>query len=364
VPPPLCYLLAWDTSLCAQVVRLFMRAVRRHLASVAKLAGVVSRLADAEFGAVCMVQRWGGSANLNVHLHALVADGVFVTDAAAQEARFVALPAPEKAAVSAVAWEVCERVVALLRKRGQWLDTPPEEDAFAEREPLLSRLYGASIAGTLVLGTKAGQRQVRLFGAAARSSEEDAGSKVRSAYGFDVHAGVRVAADDRAGLERLARYMTRPPLSQQRLAEQSDGRYRIALKTPWRDGTTHIVLEGPELVGRLAALVPPPRFHLTRYFGVWAPRAKLRTSVVPGYREEAPAACASKARRSPAEPMSELAQRRRMSWSKLLSRVFVVDVLECPRCASTLQRVQVCTTPSRIREVLGATGPPGNASAA
>jgi hypothetical protein len=108
-----------------------------------------------------------------------------------------------------------------------------------------------------------------LYGAAARPSEEVAsaggGGKVKNAYGFDVHAGVRVSADDRAGLERLARYMTRPALSKRRLTRQADGRYRIALKTPWRNGTTHIVLDGPELVGRLASLVPPPRFHLTRY---------------------------------------------------------------------------------------------------
>ena len=34
-------------------------------------------------------------------------------------------------------------------------------------------------------------------------------------------------------------------------------------------------------MGRLAALVPPPRAHLTRYFGVFASRAKLRGLVVP-----------------------------------------------------------------------------------
>ena len=69
---------------------------------------------DAAFGAVCMVQRWGGSANLNLHLHALVADGVFVENAAAAASSttvtFHALPAPEKGVVSAVAWAVCQRV--------------------------------------------------------------------------------------------------------------------------------------------------------------------------------------------------------------------------------------------------------------
>jgi hypothetical protein len=54
---------------------------------------------------------------------------------------------------------------------------------------------------------------------------------------------VRVAADDRKGRERLARYMTRPPLSHERLEKLPDGRYRIRSKKPWRDGTTDIVLD-------------------------------------------------------------------------------------------------------------------------
>ena len=33
------------------------------------------------------------------------------------------------------------------------------------------------------------------------------------------------------------------------------------------DGTTHVVFEPLELLEELAALVPPPRFHLVRYHG-------------------------------------------------------------------------------------------------
>ena len=369
VPPPLRYLLAWDTELLAAVVRLFMAAVRRHLLAVAKREGIVARMSDAELGGVCMVQRFGGSANLNVHLHALVCDGVFVVPSGDTpgEVVFRGLPAPQKGEVAAVAWEVCEKVVALLKKRGQWLDAPPEHDALTEREPLLASLYGASISGTLVLGEKAGQRQVRLYGAAARSEDDDGAQRLKNAYGFDVHAGVRVAASDRGGLERLARYMTRPPLSKQRLERQGDGRYRIALKAPWRDGTTHLLLDGPELVGRLASFVPPPRFHLTRYFGVFAARAKLRRAVVPGYGAAHEGGCCppeAQPAMASAEPAREslVTARRRMAWSKLLMRVFAVDVLRCPRCESRLQRVEVCTSARSMAAGLsgleGDTGPP------
>ncbi len=36
-----------------------------------------------------------------------------------------------------------------------------------------------------------------------------------------------------------------------------------------------------ELMERLAALVPPPKFNITRYYGVLAPAATLRASIVP-----------------------------------------------------------------------------------
>jgi len=60
-----------------------------------------------------------------------------------------------------------------------------------------------------------------------------------------------------------------------------DGQVLYALKHRWRDGTTHVAFEPLDFVARLAALVPPPRFHGIRYHGVLAPAARLRAAVVP-----------------------------------------------------------------------------------
>jgi hypothetical protein len=65
-----------------------------------------------------------------------------------------------------------------------------------------------------------------------------------------------------------------------RLEELHDGRLAYRLKTPWRDGTTHVVMERRELLERLAPLVPPPRAHQVRYHGVLAPCASGRDWVV------------------------------------------------------------------------------------
>jgi len=62
----------------------------------------------------------------------------------------------------------------------------------------------------------------------------------------------------RAALERLCRYVSRPPIAVERWSLTSSGQVRYHLKTPYRDGTTHIVLDPLDLMARLAALVRGP----------------------------------------------------------------------------------------------------------
>ena len=55
----------------------------------------------------------------------------------------------------------------------------------------------------------------------------------------------------------------------------------LKLKTPYRNGITHIVMTPMEFMQRLATLVSRPRLHPMRFHGVLAPNAKLRSQVVP-----------------------------------------------------------------------------------
>ena len=72
-------------------------------------------------------------------------------------------------------------------------------------------------------------------------------------------------------------------------------------------------------LGRLAAIVPHPRIHLTHYHGVVAPASAWRTEVVPDAPE------ATKARRSSWIP-----------WASLLQRVFGVNPLVCASCGGRM----------------------------
>ena len=79
--------------------------------------------------------------------------------------------------------------------------------------------------------------------------------------GFNLHAAVRCAAEDRQALEQLCRYITRLALGNERVQCNAAGQVVLKLKTPWRDGTTHMVMPPLEFMQPLAALAPRPRLH-------------------------------------------------------------------------------------------------------
>ena len=105
----------------------------------------------------------------------------------------------------------------------------------------------------------------------------------------------------------------------------------LKLKTPWRDGTTHLVMSPLEFMQRLAALVPRPRLHLIRFHGVLAPNAKLRPLAVPQgpqlqeQTSEAAAATECEVETAQARPQC-------ISWARLLKRVFDIDMQHRPNC--------------------------------
>jgi hypothetical protein len=357
-PVPLRYLLAYDAALMSDVVGICMVEIFRWYRSKAKQEHSLARVCDAHPGAVCVVQRFGSAANLNMHIHVLVADGVYVQDDEGS-VKFLTLPEPSRAEVTQVAWSVCSRVVGLLRERGQWIDGEADglgaEDALAQREPLLSSCSAASLTGTLVMGPRAGQRVMRLYGRAAQDRYETVAADGSSAqatalkngYGFDLDAKVRVAACDRKRLLGLCRYVLRPALSNDRVARLADGRYTVKLKRPFSDGTTHLLLTGEELLAKLIPLIPPPRQHQVRYCGFLAPHATLRPLVVP-----APVEAQVSAQADEADCGGATSSRHRIAWAALMAKVWGIDVLECPRCHEQMQQIATITDPTVIRAIL------------
>jgi hypothetical protein len=206
--------------------------------------------------------------------------------------------------------------------------------------------------------------------------------------GFTLHADVAVPARDRRRLERLCRYIARPPVATDRLERLPDGRLLYHLRHRWRDGTTQIVFEPQQLLGRLVPLIPAPRAHQVRYHGVLAPCAGWRDRVVPAGSHPARAARPARCRYVPdeetdqggpgveggdgASPPDRGAQQqsaaagggrplRRYTWTDLLRRVFAVDVLECPDCGGRMRILAAIHPPVATRAILECLGLPSRA---
>jgi Putative transposase len=242
---------------------------------------------QAQGGSVTLIQRFGSAANLNIHLHCLVLDGVYQSKPNG-ELVFIPAPAPTDQALHlllrSIITSIIKRLVrlgVLLQELEQWYvaDTVADDMETSALRPLQQ----GSIVYLIAFGARAGRKVLTLREAMPVDTDSDYESKPLCAneQGFSLHAAVRCHANERLKLERLCRYITRPALANDRVKINGQGQVELKLKTPWRDGTTHHVMSPLEFMQRLAALVPRPRLHLIRFHGVLAPNAKWRSKVIP-----------------------------------------------------------------------------------
>ena len=265
-------------------------------------------------------------------------------------------PCPEQ--VADVAGRTAKRVIQLLEGAGRSLDSElsdDETDEFVMRQPALASLYAAAAHGVDLSGDRAGQPTMRLI---QRDSVQK-GEPHAVVGGINLHAAVAFDARDKPRMERMCRYLARPPIAQHRLTRRWDDTIQYTMKKSWRDGTRAIVLQPLDLIARLCAMIPPPRFNMIRFHGVFAPNAKLRSGVVPK-KEPRHLAEHSPAELGDAEQTHlfghEPQKPKRNPWAWLLKKVFRVDVTECPNCGGHMKWLEVCTERRDIHRVLSAHG--------
>ncbi len=281
LPYELRKLVAFKADVLTAMARIFVESVFATYRSRAKRDGIE----DPQGGAVNFVQRFG-SLNLHVHFHLLVLDGAFARDALGRLV-FHPAPPPRPADLDAIIARTAHRAIAWLRTHGHLDDSPLEARS---NETAVQTALDACAAIAMGRGTVA-----TLARDAARQDDAHADADSRPdkpAFGvehdgFNLHAGVRIEAGDDLGRERLCRYGARPPLSLERLRRLPGGRvsYRLKYVDRGRRGK-HRVMTGLEFMARLAAMIAPPRYPLTRFAGVLAPRSKWRREVVPQPREK------------------------------------------------------------------------------
>jgi hypothetical protein len=283
VPFPLRLLFASQPAVMGKVLSIVYRAIATHLTHK---AGFTKPMAQA--GAVTLIQRFGSALNLNIHFHMLFLDGVYIGNSSGHPMRFRRVKAPNTNELTRLTHTIAHRVARYLvrqglleRDTGNIYLTPEAVDA-SDDDPS-NQLLGSSITYRIAMGPHQG-RKVFTLQTLPDCGDDQLAPNVGKVAGFSLHAGVAARAHERDKLERLCRYIARPAVSTKRLSMTRNGQIRYELKTPWRNGTTHVIFEPLDFISRLVSLTPKPRVNLTRFHGVFAPNSKHRALVTPAKR--------------------------------------------------------------------------------
>jgi hypothetical protein len=216
----------------------------------------------AKTGAVTLIQRFGSALNLNIHLHMLFLDGVYTFGG--QRVSFHRARRPSNAELVQLLGTLSRRIVRVLVRRGLLIVDPVHPYLDLGSGSSLDHLQAASIQYRIAIGPHASRKALTLY--SLQPIEENSNIPLLArAAGFSLHAASVCEAHQRGRLERLCRYITRPPIATKRLSVDGRGRVVYQYKQPFRDGSTHVVLEPLDFIARLAALVPRPRLNLTRF---------------------------------------------------------------------------------------------------
>ena len=340
--------LGFDGKLLGAVTRIFVDSVlgwyRRRLRA--------STRERAESGAVVVVQRASSDLKLNPHLHVVFLDGVYAASPGGG-LEFRPLPRLSTGDVADALQVARVRILGYLQRRGV---IRVDEEALlvdgdlAERDPALAQLAAAAVSGLAPAGPELRRRPAEFAFAGRPGVVITAPLSVRE-RGFSLHAATRAGAEDEKGREALLKYILRPPLATERLQPGPEGLVRITLKRPFSDGTFAIDLDPLSLLCRLAAMVPPPRFHTTRYAGVLASASRWRPLIVPKPPPTLSAAGVAEPSCAPPPPCDTAGSRYR-PWAELLKRTFGVDVETCPRCGGRMRLLALITDPPEVARFL------------
>jgi hypothetical protein len=359
---------AFDSSLSAAVFGIFADGLKAFYEARAREEGIAAPHA----GCLLEIQRFADGARLWPHAHALTLEGVYYEAGngnedrdgnADAEVRFHRTRPPTQADLDAIVAQVAARIHRLLRRRALLQgdsdrsdcldideprtahrdDSPAGDGASLEhgRQLLMQWADVRELKRHVVPGYEHYDRRVRQRdahrGYASKGrfrAKKDKGLSAATG-GFEIRADPVIAAKERASLERLLRYMARPPVPSERIRLRDDGRLTFYLKRMWKGGVNALVYEPLALIARIATLIPPPGFNLRRFYGIFAPNHPLRPRIVPKPPDP------DKTGHPVAPPRPA-----QMAWADLLKRVFLVDVLRCPDCGGRMRIIATVKDPS------------------
>ena len=152
-------------------------------------------------------------------------------------------------------------------------------------------------------------------------------------------------ADERKKLERLCRYISRPAVSEKRLSLTRGGNVRYQLKTPYRDGTTHVIFEPLDFIARLAA------WYRSQSQPNPLPRGVRTQQSAPGVGHAGKTGQGQQGQGAD-EPATPAQRRASMTWAQRLKRVFNIDIETCSGCGGAMKVIACIEDPIVIKQIL------------
>ncbi|MBK9522286.1 MAG: transposase [Rhodocyclaceae bacterium] len=313
------------------MLRTFLSEVERELC-VQCPSTTNTDTSTARIGAVAFIHRFGSSLNAHVHFHCCVMDGVFEPSVNTDD-------------------RVTDDVPGVSFHAAHQLDT----------------------LAIQAVQTRARQRILRAFVRRGLIDKDDAKEMVQWEHGggFSVDASVCVEGNDRAGLERLLRYCARPPFALEHLHQHDAEHVVYHNPKPHQGGPRELVLTPLELIDKIAALIPPPRTHRHRYYGVLAPNAPMRAAVTAlaplaispvGAGVLCMAGCPLRGAPTPLKadtntaPESKSRAAARYLWAMLLARIYEAFPLNCPICHSQMRIIAFINDTTTLHKILNHLG--------
>ena len=153
--------------------------------------------------------------------------------------------------------------------------------------------------------------------------------------GFSLDNSVTVYPSDEQGLERLARYMIRSPVSLQRLNYIPETQQVLYQSNKGHDQQDSEIIDSMEFLARALMHVPDLNKSYIRYYGIYSNRSNLKP------RKDSTPAEATQNEDPPRVSNSNLRRR----WANLIRRVYQADPLTCPKCGSRMRILSFITTP-------------------
>lgn len=184
--------------------------------------------------------------------------------------------------------------------------------------------------------------------------------------GFSIDNSVRIL--DEQSRENLAQYLARPPISLKKIHYEGF-KGRVLFHTHYNEYFKENVhmFDACDFLAELTQHILPKGVQLIRRYGLYSSRTKGAWESMPYVADRAPAGWKSQHKRQTAT--SELidcgphedadlsddspdTRAYRKAWARLLSKVYEVDPMVCPKCGSEMKVIAVIQEPTEINRIL------------